>query len=75
MLDRHYRERVFFCCVKHHEDDSTLPPGWKSKESKRHPGTYYYYNRETGEKSWERPIYQGNPLAGKVDKEEIDSKV
>lgn len=33
-----------------------LPPPWELKESTRYPGRCYYYNPETQESSWLRPI-------------------
>lgn len=38
-----------------------LPPPWELKESTRYPGRCYYYNTETQESSWLRPI----PYPGK----------
>eukprot|EP00933_Yihiella_yeosuensis_P069841 TRINITY_DN7689_c0_g1_i1.p1 TRINITY_DN7689_c0_g1~~TRINITY_DN7689_c0_g1_i1.p1 ORF type:complete len:220 (-),score=48.75 TRINITY_DN7689_c0_g1_i1:75-734(-) len=32
-----------------------LPEGWFKKESKSHPGRYFYYHKETKEKSWYAP--------------------
>lgn len=33
-----------------------LPPAWLMKEAKSQPGSYYYYNLETGECTWEEPF-------------------
>eukprot|EP00033_Pygsuia_biforma_P003252 GCRY01003564.1.p1 GENE.GCRY01003564.1~~GCRY01003564.1.p1 ORF type:complete len:159 (+),score=26.83 GCRY01003564.1:120-596(+) len=35
--------------------NKTLPEGWITKESRSHPGTFYYYNSATGESQWEEP--------------------
>eukprot|EP00931_Biecheleriopsis_adriatica_P012490 TRINITY_DN113648_c0_g1_i1.p1 TRINITY_DN113648_c0_g1~~TRINITY_DN113648_c0_g1_i1.p1 ORF type:complete len:182 (+),score=45.91 TRINITY_DN113648_c0_g1_i1:65-610(+) len=35
--------------------DPELPAPWKRAESKKSPGKFYYYNKETGEKSWQPP--------------------
>ena len=32
-----------------------LPAGWEMRESKSHPGKFYYFNPSTGESSWEVP--------------------
>jgi hypothetical protein len=32
-----------------------LPRGWCKRESRQHPGEYYYINDITGESSWEKP--------------------
>ena len=29
---------------------------WIAAESKKHPGRKYYYNRETKESTWKRPV-------------------
>ena len=33
----------------------SLPPGWKKRESKSHPGKFYYVS-PTGQTQWVRPI-------------------
>lgn len=37
-----------------------LPTGWIRKESRSQPNFYYYYNQESGESSWERPVQDNN---------------
>jgi NIMA-interacting peptidyl-prolyl cis-trans isomerase 1 len=32
-----------------------LPPGWILRKSRSQPGTFFYYNQETGEAQWEEP--------------------
>eukprot|EP01029_Cantina_marsupialis_P028679 TRINITY_DN777870_c0_g1_i1.p1 TRINITY_DN777870_c0_g1~~TRINITY_DN777870_c0_g1_i1.p1 ORF type:complete len:150 (+),score=37.25 TRINITY_DN777870_c0_g1_i1:101-550(+) len=32
-----------------------LPPNWIKRESRSHPGHYYFFNTETNESSWEEP--------------------
>jgi peptidyl-prolyl cis-trans isomerase NIMA-interacting 1 len=34
---------------------SSLPAGWSQKESKSHPGRFFYINNSTGETTWDRP--------------------
>ena len=37
-------------------ESKDLPKGWHGpKESKSHPGKFYYYNSTTNEKSWVKP--------------------
>ena len=38
-----------------------LPAGWKSKESKSHPGTFFYINDYSGETQWEIPTKPAQP--------------
>jgi hypothetical protein len=40
----------------------SLPPPWEIRESSKYPGRCYYFNNETQESSWFRPMaYPGNP--------------
>ena len=41
-----------------------LPQGWILKESRSHPGYFYYYNSETGVCTWQAPIE--NTVLGSV---------
>ena len=40
-----------------------LPAGWKAKESKSHPGTFFYINDYSGETQWEIPTKPAQPKA------------
>ena len=41
-----------------------LPPPWELRESSRYPGRCFYYNTDTHESSWFRPIpYPGHRIA------------
>lgn len=40
-----------------------LPSGWKAKESKSHPGTFFYINDFSGETQWEMPTKPAEPKA------------
>eukprot|EP00747_Dinoflagellata_sp_TGD_P168007 gnl/TRDRNA2_/TRDRNA2_193472_c0_seq1.p1 gnl/TRDRNA2_/TRDRNA2_193472_c0~~gnl/TRDRNA2_/TRDRNA2_193472_c0_seq1.p1 ORF type:complete len:192 (-),score=47.43 gnl/TRDRNA2_/TRDRNA2_193472_c0_seq1:103-678(-) len=37
-------------------DSLTLPQGWSRCESKSKPGKFFYFNADTGEKSWNPPV-------------------
>lgn len=40
-----------------------LPPPWELRESMKYPGRCFYFNRETHESSWLRPVpYPGHPV-------------
>merc|ERR1712007_87148 len=36
--------------------DLPLPPGWEMHKSNQHQSLVYYYNTDTGEKQWARPV-------------------
>lgn len=40
-----------------------LPEGWNQKESKSHPGRYYYVNKYTHETTWTLPTEPAQPPA------------
>ena len=42
--------------------NSDLPAGWVMKESKSHPGHFYYFHAESGKSVWEKPQVQSNIL-------------
>ncbi|XP_036368297.1 transcriptional protein SWT1 isoform X1 [Octopus sinensis] len=52
---------------------SKLPPGWLSRESKTHPGKFFYYNKETGLTTWVKPcddeVVVEDDVSQKKDKE------
>ncbi|XP_014791188.1 transcriptional protein SWT1 [Octopus bimaculoides] len=52
---------------------SELPPGWLSRESKTHPGNFFYYNKETGLTTWKKPcdekVVVEDDVSQKKDKE------
>jgi peptidyl-prolyl cis-trans isomerase NIMA-interacting 1 len=41
--------------LKERPPPDPLPLGWILRESRSQPGTYFYYNQETGEAQWEEP--------------------
>lgn len=36
-----------------------LPEGWVKVPSKSQPGKFWYYNKDTGDKTWDKPLPEG----------------
>jgi len=47
-----------------------LPPDWSEHESSSHPGHFYYYNRRTGAKTWDRATLV--EMGGTSNNQEVD---
>ena len=43
--------------LQQHPPPDPLEPGWILRSSRSQPGHVYYYNQETGESSWEAPVF------------------
>ncbi|KAL6073681.1 peptidyl-prolyl cis-trans isomerase Pin1 [Balamuthia mandrillaris] len=52
-------------------EEEALPEGWAKKESRSHPGKFYYYHAKTGESLWERPTASSSSASSAPKKKEL----